>query len=479
MSTSIQGGGGTPAETDAVLLPPVGTNGKAFVTGSGATMKRFMVRGIAVSSFDRVLNYNDLLSDDHYSYMEDVILPKLVELKANVIRIYDVDPSKSHRKTMNLLGRNGIYVVVGLSSKNDSIDMMKPVYDYRLFMRGIAIIHEFQAYSNTFALLTSNELVFPGTIYANDKKAAPDIERKAAAADKSFLRDMKAYMKNQGYRQIPVGMAMQDGPSDSFTPGEKADGLIGTDVVARYYAYRKSEDACADFIGINTYRYVPGGPMASYDGLAKEVEKMSVPVFLTESGAIGSPPQKRDWLIVPQMYERPLLRDNLSGQVAFQFFNKLENLGLYIQASVPQQTALAHAPYGGVDALKVQFGHARSDLPVKMPPNVGPEPAPANFNPDLQPAFTAPDTSVTFENYADVAIAVVQSGYVFGILSPGSASTPTSQVFTINKALPTELQYPRPRPNPWDLVCSVAANTLSNGSTVANNVSWGSACNVT
>src|SRR5690349_17410471 len=64
------------SETEAVLLPPVATNGKAFVTGSGTTMKRFMVRGVAVSSFDQVLKYDDLLSDEHYAYMESVILPK-------------------------------------------------------------------------------------------------------------------------------------------------------------------------------------------------------------------------------------------------------------------------------------------------------------------------------------------------------------------------------------------------------------------
>jgi Glucanosyltransferase len=442
-----------------------------------------MVRGVALASNHEILvDYHDMLRDEHHSYIKDVILPKLLELNANTIRAYRVDTSASHAKTMNLLASKGIYVIVGLTSPSpdDSIDMMTPRYTYNLYRRGTKIIDEFQAYANTFAFLTSNELVFPGEIFQNAQKQsdAPGIEIKAAAADKSFARDMKAYMVGQGYRQVPVGMAMQDGPESSFRPAEKAVHLIGTDVVARYYAYASAPGACADFIGINTYRYIAGGPMTSYDGLANEVSMLNVPVLLTESGGQPNPPTKRDWLIVPQMYTEALLRHNLSGQIAFQFFEMGgQDMGLYIQSKDPTQTDLQHGRYGGVTALKAAFATAKADLPVNLPPSVTPPTKPpAACHPPLQVPFTPPDTSVTFMNYSTYAVAVVQGDYVYGTVAAGGAFNPTSQTFTVSRSLETDILCPS---QGWAIVCRVARNTLTNGNTVANNVDWGGACNVT
>ena len=201
-----------------------------------------MVRGVALASNHEILvDYHDMLRDEHHSYIKDVILPKLLELNANTIRAYRVDTSASHAKTMNLLASKGIYVIVGLTSP--SARQLDRHDDAAVHLQSLQARHQdhqqVPAYANTFAFLASNELVFPGEIFQNAQKQsdAPGIEIKAAAADKSFARDMKAYMVGQGYRQVPVGMAMQDGPESSFRPAEKAVHLIGTDVVARYYAY--------------------------------------------------------------------------------------------------------------------------------------------------------------------------------------------------------------------------------------------------
>jgi len=117
-------------------------------------------------------------------------------------------------------------------------------------------------------------------------------EEMDAAVQKSLIRDAKQYLKSKG-RAIPVGMAMQDGPTESIPPSEA--GLVGTEVVAQYYACGANDER-ADYIGINSYRYVPGGPMDAYDGLARAVKTFPVPAFLAESGALGT--NARDWLIV-------------------------------------------------------------------------------------------------------------------------------------------------------------------------------------
>ena len=90
------------------------------------------------------------------------------------------------------------------------------------------------------------------------------------------------------------------------------------------------------------------------------------------------------------MYTEALLRHNLSGQIAFQFFEMGgQDVGLYIQSKDPTQTDLQHGRYGGVTALKAAFATAKADLPVNLPPSVTPPTKPpAACHPPLQVPFT-------------------------------------------------------------------------------------------
>ena len=479
-------------------LPTVSTSGKAFVTSSKSQQTRFIVRGVALASGFQVAGVTaDLLADANYDYVKTAVLPGLKALNVNLVRVYQVDLAHQHDKVMNLLADNGIYVMVGVVTPDISVNRVNPTYPVTLYQRGTSVVDAFQKYLNTFGFSVGNEVVFPGTIYAyfyhqqyptgtypNPPQTNPPTPNAAltlavaaelacAQVMKSFIRDLKAYMVAQSYRAIPVGMAMQDGPQASVV----IPGLIGTDVVAAYYA---SGDAAtrADFIGINSYRYVnttgTPGPMSAYDGLATEVAGLPIPVFLTESGGNPSSPPPaapycRDWAIVPQMYSEALLYNNLSGQIAFQFFEEGAYFGLYNQPTTA--VAPTATTWGGATNLATEFGACVSTA-VPMPPAPVPptSTAPANCSPALLPSFI----TVTVQNYATAVLDVVQGGSVIAQLPVGSSETPSSTQVVVSPAAQLFIQTPKT----WQAVCNVSA-PLTAGSVISNNLPWGNvACNV-
>lgn len=426
---------------------------------------RFMVQGVAVAAKTET---EDVLEDARHDYFRENILPALVYLKANTIRVYQIHSGLSHARTMNLLAANGIYVMASLVTEGVGIESLKPQYTYQIYMHGKTIIDEFQAYTNTLAFLTSNELINPVYLAANSKHPRKD-EAACAVADKSFMRDMKIYMSGRKYRQIPVGAALVD-VMGSATP----DGLIGTRSVGEFYAWEDSDGVCADFIGLNSYRYITESvtPLNSYDHLASQMAALSCPFILTESGGQQQPAVARDWKIVPQMYTEPKLSELFSGQVAFQLFEMGgQDQGLYVKSDTAPLTPTA---YGVASGLSQQFGIAATDTAgMGWPANVPATPQPADFTPapSLLPKFSPPSASVTFSNTSQHTVDVVQGNWVAATLAPQTQATvlicPDLEVFML-----------APNQN-WEMVCSVPAKTLASGYTVTDSVTWGGACPLT
>jgi hypothetical protein len=342
------------------------------------------------------------------------------------------------------------------------------------------IANEFCKYANTFAFEVGNEVVFPGLIYAelnNDADKANQTSTADAAVMKSMVRDLKAYIASNNLREVPVGMAMQDGPTSTLTSW----GGIGTDIVAEYYACGDTSQA-ADFIGINTYRYIPGNPMTSYDGLADEVTSIPVPVFLTESGGNNSNPPTiaRDWKIVPQMYSEELLYNNFSGQIAYDFFEEGNSFGLYEESPQPSVGSVAPGtltptPFGGAANLSAEFGKVVSTIPP-MPSSVQtPSTCPAKCSPPLIGSLI-PNTNITIQNFADVPLVAVQGqGVIANLPASSNSSTPSSVLVKLSNQ---RTLYILNQANNWALVCKVAPNNITAGMTVMNNVQWGGSCNI-
>ena len=100
-----------------------------------------------------------------------------------------------------------------------------------------------------------------------------------------FARYVKNHISTNNYRRIPLGMCH----------ARWRTGVLGRQQSQRvpggahWHAHHCPDDASGDvsermdYIGINTYRYVPGGPKSAYDGLASEVLPLPVPVILTEA----------------------------------------------------------------------------------------------------------------------------------------------------------------------------------------------------
>lgn len=452
---------------------PIEVQGKAFVTKNNQA--RFMVRAVALASN----NHNkDLLADSQHDYFKSKILPRLIDLNANAIRVYNVDLSQEHDKTMDLLKEYGIYVQIGMATSEQSVNRVDPSYSNGLRQRLVDVIDKFYKFENILGYSVGNEIVFPGNIdnyvtnIENPKQCSNEveciertinIEKHDAAVVKALIRDSKAYLKDKGL-DTPVGVAMQDTPQASADPKE----LIGTDVVAQYYACG-SESERADYIGMNSYRYVPGGPMSAYDGFAKMAETFPIPVFLTESGAVvdSNNPQTRDWKIVGQNYTRSILIENLSGQVAYEFFNEPNNFGLYVE-----DEGMFPTSFGGAQALGNEFANA-SLISVPMP-STSPDSVdcPSNFNPDVpEPGETI---DITIKNYASEKLKVTQDETIIATLDDANNGTPSATDASIDKSLPLYILQDKT----WNLVCDVPANSLEDGWIVKNDVSWGESCQI-
>ncbi|AUB85397.1 hypothetical protein THSYN_31225 (plasmid) [Candidatus Thiodictyon syntrophicum] len=158
--------------------------------------------------------------------------------------------------------------------------------------------------------------------------------------------------------------------------------------------------------------------------------------------------------------------DNLSGQVAFEFFNEPNGFGLYNEDAVPTETAK-----GGAAALSAQFAQV-STLSTPMP-SVNPTSVecPADFN----PALLTPGSVIGIRamNYASQELLLSQSNEIITRLpqanTNGDPSVTAAKIDAGQELWILDLSY--------NSVCTVQAGQISEGATVRNNVAWGQPCN--
>ncbi|KAI0965342.1 Glucanosyltransferase-domain-containing protein [Xylaria arbuscula] len=291
-------------------IPVIEAYGQHFFYSNNGS--QFFLKGVAYQqdfspngSTNANVQYTDPLADKA-SCARDI--PYMKKIFTNVIRVYAVDPTADHDDCMELLASNDIYVVADLSEPSTSIDSNDPEWTVPLYERYTAVVDAFSKYNNVIGFFAGNEVV---------EKAN---QTEAAAFVKAAVRDTKAYIKSQKYRDtLGVGYATADVPS--------------RDQLAHYFACQPESDVdtSIDFWGYNVYSWCgySNYAMSSYGEREEFFSDYPVPVFFAEYGCIdGIPggPTHRPFTEVPVLFGN--MTDVFSGGIVYQWFQSTNNYGL-------------------------------------------------------------------------------------------------------------------------------------------------------
>lgn len=226
----------------------------------------------------------------------------------NVIRVYAVDPTANHDDCMELFAANDIYVVADLSEPITSVNSDDPEWNVPLFERYASVVDALQKYNNVIGFFAGNEVV---------QKAN---QTEASAFVKAAVRDTKAYIKTQGYREsLGVGYATADVPS--------------RDELAHYFACQPEDntDTSIDFWGYNVYSWCGFSNYvdSSYGERVDFFSDYPVPVFFAEYGCnenIPGGPTHRPFTEVAVLYGN--MTEVFSGGIVYQWFQSDNDFGL-------------------------------------------------------------------------------------------------------------------------------------------------------
>jgi hypothetical protein len=272
-------------------------------------------------------SYTDPLADGTACKRD---IPLMKQIFTNVIRVYAIDPTKNHDDCMSQLASAGIYVLADLGEPSTSIISDDPEWDVTLYNRYTGVVDALSKYKNTIGFFAGNE-----NVSANNQTAA-------AAFVKAAVRDTKAYIVNQNYRNtLGVGYATADVPT--------------RDELAHYFACEPGNagnKTSIDFWGYNVYSWCGDSNYASssYGERVDFFRSYPVPVFFAEYGCIEglSSPTSRPFTEVEVLYGN--MTDVFSGGIVYEWFMGDNNYGLV--SVVNSATA---SPYPDFTSLSSQL----------------------------------------------------------------------------------------------------------------------------
>ncbi|KAL1848265.1 1,3-beta-glucanosyltransferase [Paecilomyces lecythidis] len=275
-------------------VTPVTVKGNAFFKGND----RFYIRGV-----DYQPGGSSKLEDpiaEPATCKRDIA--KFQELGVNTVRIYSVDNSQSHDECMQALADAGIYLVLDVNTPKYSLNRAEPQESYNdVYLQYVfATVEEFAKYPNTLAFFSGNEVINDGP----SSKAAPYV--------KAVTRDIRQFLRERHYRQIPVGYSAADIDTNRLQMAEYMN--CGTD------------DERSDFFAFNDYSWCDPSSFTQ-SGWSEKVKTFShygLPLFLSEYGCNTN---KREFQEVGSLYSTQMT-SVYSGGLVYEYSNEGSNYGL-------------------------------------------------------------------------------------------------------------------------------------------------------
>ncbi|KEF57409.1 1,3-beta-glucanosyltransferase gel1 [Exophiala aquamarina CBS 119918] len=285
-------------------LPAVSVKGNAFFAGDD----RFYIRGV---------DYQPGGSSDVADPIADTAgcardIEYFKKLGINTIRVYTVDNSADHDECMTALADAGIYLVLDVNTPLYSLNRANPGPSYNaVYLQNIfATIDKFQKYTNTLAFFSGNEVI-------NDPETSI-----TAPYIKAVTRDIRQYIRNRGYRTIPVGYSAADVSENRMEMAQYMN--CGTD------------DERSDFFAFNDYSWCSPSSftVSGWDQKVKNFTGYGLPIFLSEYGCNTN---TRDFGEVESLYSTDMT-GVYSGGLVYEYSQEPSNYGLVdLSGSTPEE----------------------------------------------------------------------------------------------------------------------------------------------
>ncbi|KAI9835069.1 MAG: beta-glucanosyltransferase [Sarea resinae] len=300
VSTTVALSAGTALSAAVQPLAPraslqaVTVKGNAFYAGQD----RFYIRGVDYQPGGSS-NVADPIADADGCKRD---IAEFTKLGINTVRVYTVDNTQDHDECMNALADAGIYLVLDVNTPKYSLNRAQPEESYNdVYLQNIfATIDAFEKYDNTLAFFSGNEVINSD----NSTSAAPYV--------KAVTRDMRQYLGNRKYRQIPVGYSAADVDSNRLEMAEYMN--CGTD------------DERSDFFAFNDYSWCDPSSFTTsgWDTKVKLFSNYSLPLFLSEYGCNTN---KRQFQEVAALYGDQMT-SVYSGGLVYEYAEEGSNYGL-------------------------------------------------------------------------------------------------------------------------------------------------------
>ena len=224
------------------------------------------------------------------------------QLGLNAIRVYTVDNTASHDECMNALADAGIYLILDVNTPKYSLNRADPNPSYNdVYLQSIfATIDKFQGYTNTLAFFSGNEVINDGP----SSISAPYV--------KAVTRDIRQYIRNRGYRNIPVGYSAADVSENRLEMAKYMN--CGTD------------DERSDFFAFNDYSWCDPSSFtkSGWDQKVKNFTGYGLPLFLSEYGCNTN---TRDFGEVASLYGSDMT-GVYSGGLVYEYSQEPSKYGL-------------------------------------------------------------------------------------------------------------------------------------------------------